>query len=61
MSPFTNESIFGEAADWNIWDVNVRVGPSGPYGQVAMGAPELLEEMSRYFIQTAITAHQDGA
>jgi len=60
MSPFTNESIFFEAADWNIWDVNARVGPSGPHGQVAMDALELLEEMSRYFIQTAVVAHGTG-
>lgn len=60
MSPFSNESIFGEAVDWNVWDVNVRVGPSGPNGQLGMGASELLGEMSRFYIQRAVTAHWTG-
>ena len=60
MSPFTNESIFGEAASWNLWDVNVRVGPSGPHGHLGMDASSLLEEMSRYFIQKAVAAHSTG-
>ena len=60
MSLFSNESIFGEAADWNVWDVNVRVGPSGPNGQLGMDAPKLLTEMSRFFIQRAVTAHWTG-
>lgn len=60
MSSFANEQIFGEAAGWNVWDVNVRVGPSGPHGQVGMSKEELLEEMSSFFIQTAVTAHCTG-
>lgn len=60
MSPFSNESMFGEAADWNVWDVNVRVGPSGPNGQLGMDAPALLAEMSRYFIQKAVAGHWTG-
>lgn len=60
MSSFANEQIFGEAAGWNVWDVNVRVGPSGPYGQVGLSKAELLEEMSSFFIQKAVAAHGTG-
>jgi hypothetical protein len=60
MSPFSNESIFGEAAGWNVWDVNARVGPSGPSAQLGMHAPALLEEMSRFYIQKAVAAHWTG-
>lgn len=60
MSLFSNESIFGEAADWNVWDVNVRVGPSGPHGHVGIDAPALLKEMSRFYVQRAVTAHWTG-
>ena len=60
MSSFANQQIFGEAAGWNVWDVNVRVGPSGPHGQVGMSKQELLDEMSSFFIQTAVAAHGTG-
>ncbi|HEV2325822.1 MAG TPA: amidohydrolase family protein [Terracidiphilus sp.] len=60
MSSFANQQIFGEAAGWNVWDVNVRVGPSGPHGQVGMSKTELLEEMSSFFIQKAVAAHGTG-
>jgi hypothetical protein len=61
MSQFTSQAIFSEAADWNLWDVNVRVGPSGIHGEVALEAPALLEEMDRYFIRTAVATHGTGA
>ena len=60
MSSFANQQIFGEAAGWNLWDVNVRVGPSGPHGQLGMSKAELLEEMSSFFIQRAVAAHGTG-
>lgn len=60
MSSFANQQIFGEAAGWNLWDVNVRVGPSGPNGQLGMSKAELLEEMSSFFIQKAVAAHGTG-
>lgn len=60
MSPFSNESIFGEAADWNVWDVNSRVGPSGPNGQLGVDAAALLREMSRFYIRKAVTVHWTG-
>jgi hypothetical protein len=60
MSSFANQQIFGEAAGWNVWDVNVRVGPSGPHGQLGMSKSELLDEMSSFFIQQAVAAHGTG-
>lgn len=60
MSSFANQQIFSEAAGWNLWDVNVRVGPSGPHGQLGMSKAELLEEMSSFFIQKAVAAHGTG-
>ena len=60
MSPFDNQNIFSEAADWNLWDVNARVGPSGPHGQLGLEKSALLEEMSRHFIRKAVTAHGTG-
>ncbi|MGH9591099.1 MAG: hypothetical protein ACRD25_11945, partial [Terracidiphilus sp.] len=60
MSSFANQQIFGEAAGWNVWDVNVRVGPSGPHGQLGMAKAELLEELSSFFIQKAVAAHGTG-
>lgn len=60
MSPFDNAAIFGEAAGWNVWDVNVRVGPSGPHGQLGTTVPALLAEMSRFYIQRAVAAHWTG-
>jgi amidohydrolase family protein len=61
MSQFTSESIFAEAAGWNLWDVNVRVGPSGIHGELALEMPALLEEMKRYFIRAAIAMHGTAA
>lgn len=60
MSSFSSESIFGEAADWNLWDINARVGPSGPNAQLGMDTPALLAEMSHFYIQKAVTAHWTG-
>jgi hypothetical protein len=52
--------MFAEAEHWNLWDVNVRVGPSGIHGELALEAPALLAEMDRYFIRHAVVAHQTG-
>ena len=60
MSQFTSQTIFAEAANWNLWDANVRVGPSGIHGQVALEAPALLQEMDRHYIRTAVAAHATG-
>lgn len=61
MSQFTSEAIFAEAAGWNLWDVNVRVGPSGIHGELALEAPALLQEMERFFIRSAVVMHGTAA
>lgn len=61
MSEFTSQAMFAEAAEWNLWDVNVRVGPSGIHGELALEAPALLKEMERYFIRAAVAMHGTGA
>lgn len=60
MSQFDSQTIFAEAANWELWDVNVRVGPSGIHGELALDHDGLLREMDRYFIRCALAAHQTG-
>jgi len=57
VSAYATETLFNEAADWNLFDVNVRVGPSGIHGELALDTPELLEEMDRFFIREAVASH----
>ncbi|MGH9521598.1 MAG: hypothetical protein ACRD3E_03585, partial [Terriglobales bacterium] len=57
MSRFNSHTIFAEAEGWDLWDVNVRVGPSGIHGELALDKTGLLQEMDRYFIRTAVAAH----
>lgn len=60
MSRFDSRTIFAEAEGWNLWDVNVRLGPSGIHGELALDLPELRQEMDRYFIRVALAAHSTG-
>lgn len=60
MSPLNSQSIFADAAGWNLWDVNARVGPSGIHGELALDGPALLHEMDRFYIRTAVVAHATG-
>jgi hypothetical protein len=57
MSAYTPASLFSGAADWNLFDVNVRVGPSGVHGELALETVDLLGEMDRFFIQEAVASH----
>src|SRR3974390_1697646 len=57
MSAYATENLFKEAAGWNLFDVNVRVGPSGVHGEVALATAGLLEEMDRFFIREAVASH----
>jgi len=57
MSAYSPENLFKEAADWNLFDVNVRVGPSGVHGELALETKDLLAEMDRFFIREAVTSH----
>jgi len=51
------EPLFAEAASWDLFDANVRVGPSGIHGELALGAAALLEEMERFAIRNALVSH----
>lgn len=57
MSPSTIEPLFQEAADWNLFDANVRVGPSGIQGELALEAADLILEMERFAIRKALVSH----
>jgi predicted TIM-barrel fold metal-dependent hydrolase len=57
VSGFPPEPLFSEAADWELFDVNARVGPSGVHGELALETAGLLEEMDRFHIRTAVVSH----
>jgi len=57
VSGFPPEPLFSEAADWNLFDVNSRIGPSGVHGELALETPGLLEEMDRFYIREAVVSH----
>jgi predicted TIM-barrel fold metal-dependent hydrolase len=57
MSTSVIETSLAEVADWDVMDVNVRVGPSGMYGQLALEKDELLAEMNRFGIESAVVSH----
>jgi Amidohydrolase len=51
------EPILAEAADWDLFDANLRVGPSGIHGELALETAEMLEEMDRLGIRRALASH----
>jgi hypothetical protein len=51
------EPLFAEAANWDLFDVNVHVGPSGIHGELALEKPALIEEMDRFAIRKALASH----
>jgi predicted TIM-barrel fold metal-dependent hydrolase len=53
-------ALFKEAGDWDLFDANVRVGPSGVHGELALEKPALLEEMDRFSIASALVSHWAG-
>jgi len=57
VSGFPPEPLYSEAADWDVFDVNSKVGPSGVYGELALDTAGLLEEMDRYYIREAVVSH----
>jgi hypothetical protein len=57
MSGSLPEPLFDETAEWDLFDVNVRVGPSGVHGELALGTAGLLEEMDRFHIRSAVVSH----
>jgi hypothetical protein len=60
LSASVIDPAFAEVATWNVFDANVRVGHSGVYGELALEADDLLEEMDRSGIQQALVSHFAG-
>ena len=60
MSEYLSESLFAEAADWNLFDVNARLGSSGVHGELALDTDGLLLEMDRFFIPRALVSHWES-
>ena len=54
MSAYTPEALFSEARDWDLFDVNARLGPSGVHGELALETTGLLREMSRGEVPSAL-------
>jgi len=57
VSGYRPEPLFSAAAEWDLFDVNARVGPSGVHGELALDTLGLLEEMDRFYIRTAVVSH----
>ena len=57
MPESSTQSLFREAADWDLFDVNVRLGSSGINGQLALDADGLLAEMKQFHIRRALVSH----
>ena len=51
------EPAFSEVSAWDLFDANVRMGPSGVHGEIALEASDLLAEMDRFGIKQALVAH----
>lgn len=51
------EPLFEEAAGWDLFDANVRVGPSGVHGELALETAALAAEMDRFAIRNALVSH----
>jgi hypothetical protein len=57
VSGYPSEPFLSEAAYWDLFDVNARVGPSGVHGELALDTAGLLEEMDRFYIREALVSH----
>lgn len=51
------ELLFSEAADWDLFDVNMRLGSSGIHGELALDTNGLLREMGRFCIRQGLVSH----
>lgn len=60
MPDYVADVLLSEAAEWNLFDVNVRLGTSGVHGELALESAGLLEEMNRFFITSALVSHWTG-
>lgn len=57
MPESMTQSLFREAANWDLFDVNVRLGSSGINGQLALDADGLIAEMEQFYIRRALVSH----
>ena len=57
MSDSFIDAAFSEVITWNLFDANVRLGPSGVHGDLALDTTGLLAEMERFGIKQALVAH----
>lgn len=60
MSQSMSEALTQAVAGWNLFDANVRVGPSGSHGELALEPGALIEEMERFAIRQALVSHWAG-
>lgn len=60
MSTCSTEAALRECEHWDVFDANVYVGHSGTQGDLALEAPQLLEEMDRFAIKRALVSHFAG-
>ena len=51
------ESAFSEVAAWDVFDANVRLGPSALHGDLALDGAGLLAELNRFGIKQALVSH----
>ena len=51
------ELLFSEAADWDLFDVNMRLGSSGIHGELALDTDGLLREMDLFSIRHGLVSH----
>lgn len=57
MSQTMSEALTQEVAEWKLFDANVRIGPSGVHGELALEADRMVEEMERFAIREALVSH----
>ena len=57
MPSLIADSFLEDISEWNLLDVNARIGPSGIHGELALEADGLLEEMKRFSIREAVVSH----
>ncbi|HET7213497.1 MAG TPA: amidohydrolase family protein [Terriglobia bacterium] len=57
MPSSITDPFLEDISQWNLLDVNARVGPSGIHGELALEADDLLEEMNRFSIREAVVSH----
>jgi uncharacterized protein len=60
VSQSMSEALLQETAAWNLFDANARVGPSGIYGELALEADALIEEMKHFSIRQSLVSHWAG-